>query len=265
MTQDTKIKIYCEEDFLKMRKAGIAAAHILDFIADYIEPNITTEELDQLCHNEIVSHGHIPAPLNYKGYPKSTCISVNHVVCHGIPGSKKLENGDILNIDVTVIVDGWYGDTSRMYYVGTVPTKARRLCEITYEAMMLGIEQVRPGQALSQIGKTIQEYVRQYGYSVVRDFCGHGIGKNFHMPPNILHYYEPKSNLTLEEGMFFTVEPMINAGKSDIIILQDRWTAVTRDRTLSAQFEHTIGVTKNGAEIFTTSPKGHTLPPYPRS
>lgn len=245
-----------------MRKAGVYSASVLDFITDYVHPGTTTDTLNTLCHDKIVSDGYVPAPLNYKGYPKSICTSINHVICHGIPSNRKLEDGDILNIDVTVIVDGWYGDTSRMYYVGKAPTKARRLCEVTYDAMMLAIDQVRPGVGLAVIGKTIQEYVEQYGFSVVRDFCGHGIGKEFHMPPNVVHYYEPSFNPTLEEGMCFTIEPMINAGKPDVIVLQDKWTAVTRDRSLSAQFEHTIGVTSTGREIFTISPKGYTRPPY---
>lgn len=251
------------ENFEGMRAAGKLAAEVLDFITPYIIPGVTTEKLDQLCHDYIISHNAIPAPLNYKGFPKSVCTSVNHVVCHGIPSQKILSNGDIMNLDVTVILDGWYGDTSRMYYIGDkVSPKAKRLCQVTYDSMMLGIEQVRDGARLNQIGKAIQTYAEKQGFSVVMDFCGHGIGKTFHTDPSILHFYDPDCDIIMQEGMMFTIEPMINAGTYQVKILGDGWTAVTRDRSLSAQFEHTLGVTKDGCEIFTVSPKGMHFPPY---
>ena len=248
------ITIHTEEDFIKMRKAGKLASEILDYIGDFVKPGITTNKLNELCHNKIIENGAIPAPLNYRGFPKSICTSINHVVCHGIPSEKILQNGDIINIDVTVIVDGWHGDSSRMYYAGEPPIKARRLCEATFEAMMLGIEQVKPGNSLGDIGFAIQSYVEKLGFSVVRDYCGHGIGKVFHTEPNVVHYGKKSSGLILEEGMFFTIEPMINAGKYETILSKhDGWTVSTRDKSLSAQFEHTVGVTKNGYEIFTIS------------
>lgn len=249
------IKIHQKEDFAKMRKAGKLAAQILDYVGAYIEDGVTTDYLNNLCHQKIIENNAIPAPLNYKGFPKSICTSVNHVVCHGIPGGKKLKNGDIINIDVTVIVDGWHGDTSRMYCVGKPAVKAKRLCQVTYDSMMIGIEQVRDGVSLSDIGKAIQGYAESFGYSVVRDFCGHGIGRVFHDEPSVVHYYD-KSNesIILKEGMFFTVEPMINAGGHETIISRhDGWTVTTRDKSLSAQYEHTIAVTKDGYEIFTVS------------
>lgn len=246
-----------------MRKAGKLCAEVLDYITDYVKPGVTTDELNTLCHEFIVSHDAIPAPLNYRGFPKSICTSVNHVVCHGIPNEKKLQDGDIINIDVTVIVDGWHGDSSRMYWAGEPPILAKRLTKVTYEATMLGIEQVRPGATLGDIGHTIQSYVEKHHYSIVRDYCGHGIGRIFHCAPNVLHYGKPKEGLVLEEGMFFTVEPMVNAGKPDTKLNEkDGWTVTTRDRSLSAQFEHTIAVTADGVEIFTASPKGYTQPPY---
>lgn len=248
------ITIHTEEDFIKMRKAGKLASEILDYIGDFVKPGITTNKLNDLCHNKIIENGAIPAPLNYRGFPKSICTSINHVVCHGIPSEKILQNGDIINIDVTVIVDGWHGDSSRMYYAGEPPIKARRLCEATFEAMRLGIEQVKPGNSLGDIGFAIQSYVEKLGFSVVRDYCGHGIGKVFHAEPNVVHYGKKGSGLILEEGMFFTIEPMINAGKYETILSKhDGWTVSTRDKSLSAQFEHTVGVTKNGYEIFTIS------------
>ena len=248
------ITIHTEEDFIKMRKAGKLASEILDYIGDFVKPGITTNKLNELCHNKIIENGAIPAPLNYRGFPKSICTSINHVVCHGIPSEKILQNGDIINIDATVIVDGWHGDSSRMYYAGEPPIKARRLCEATFEAMMLGIEQVKPGNSLGDIGFAIQSYVEKLGFSVVRDYCGHGIGKVFHTEPNVVHYGKKSSGLILEEGMFFTIEPMINAGKYETILSKhDGWTVSTRDKSLSAQFEHTVGVTKNGYEIFTIS------------
>ncbi len=248
------ITIHTEEDFIKMRKAGKLASKILDYIGNFVKPGITTNELNDLCHNKIIENGAIPAPLNYRGFPKSICTSINHVVCHGIPSEKILQNGDIVNIDVTVIVDGWHGDSSRMYYAGEPPIKARRLCEATFEAMMLGIKQVKPGNHLGDIGFAIQSYVEKLGFSVVRDYCGHGIGRIFHAEPNVVHYGKKGSGIILEEGMFFTIEPMINAGKYETILSKhDGWTVTTRDKSLSAQFEHTVGVTKNGYEIFTIS------------
>jgi methionyl aminopeptidase len=257
------ILLYDEVAFEGMRKAGELAAKTLDYITDFIQPNVTTEKLDQLCHQFIVEHNAVPAPLNYKGYPKSICTSINHVVCHGIPSDRKLLAGDILNIDVTVILDGWYGDTSRMYYAGAPTIKGKRLVEATYEAMMKGIEAVKPGVQLSQVGQAIEKHATSYNFSVVRDFCGHGIGRTFHAPPNVLHYYAPQEeDILLKPGMLFTIEPMINSGDYPTRILADGWTAITKDRSLSAQFEHTIGVTEQGYEIFTLSPKGYTLPPY---
>jgi len=257
------IPLHGAEAFAGMRKAGRLAAEVLDFITPHVEVGVTTGELDRLCHDFIVSHGAVPAPLNYKGFPKSICTSINHVVCHGIPGERALEDGDIINIDVTVILDGWYGDTSRMYFAGDkIPTKARLLVEATYEAMMQGIAAVRPGATLGDIGHAIQSYAEGKRFSVVRDFCGHGIGKVFHCPPSILHYGQAGEGIVLKPGMFFTIEPMINAGGWQTRVLSDGWTAVTKDRSLSAQFEHTLAVTETGHEIFTLSPKGYAKPPY---
>lgn len=259
------IKIHKAGDFDKMRKAGKLAAETLDFITEYVEPGVTTNRLNDLCHEFIIKNGAIPAPLNYRGFPKSICTSINHVVCHGIPSDKKLKKGDIVNIDVTVILDGWHGDTSRMYYVGDVPIKAKRLVQVTYDAMMLGIEKVKPGVHLSDIGNIIQTYAEKHNYSVVRDYTGHGIGRIFHDEPSVLHYGKPGKGPILQEGMFFTIEPMINIGKYDTILSKfDNWTVTTRDKSLSAQFEHTVGVTKNGVEIFTASPKKLLCPPYER-
>ncbi len=246
-----------------MRRAGQLAASVLDMIGEYVRVGVTTQELNDLCHDMIVGAGAIPAPLNYRGFPRSICTSVNHVVCHGIPSPLKLKDGDIVNIDVTVIADGWHGDTSRMYFVGNPPIKAKRLTQVTYDAMMLGIEQVKPGNLVSDIGRAIQNYAEKHGYSVVRDYCGHGLGKVFHTAPSILHYYEEGHSPELKEGMFFTVEPMINIGDYETILSKhDGWTVTTRDKSLSAQFEHSIGVTATGYEIFTSSPKGFNYPPY---
>jgi len=257
------ITIHKKDDFAKMRVAGKLAAETLDFITEYVNPGVTTDHLNSLCHDFITERGAIPAPLNYKGFPKSICTSINHVVCHGIPSEKVLKNGDIINIDVTVLVDGWHGDTSRMYYVGEVAVKPKRLIQVTYDAMMIGIEKVKPGAHIGDIGHAIQTYAEKHNYSVVRDYTGHGIGRIFHDEPTILHYGKPGTGPVLEEGMFFTVEPMINAGKYDTILSKfDDWTVTTRDKSLSAQFEHTIGVTKDGAEIFTLSPKQLLYPPY---
>ncbi len=257
------IKIHTPDDFDGMRKAGRLAAETLDFITPHVVPGVSTETLNQLCHDFITQAGAIPAPLGYRGFPKSICTSVNHVVCHGIPDEKKkLEDGDIINIDVTVILDGWYGDTSRMFYAGKVGTKARKLCDVTYEAMMRGIEVVKPGATVGDIGHAIQTFAEGHRFSVVRDFCGHGLGRIFHDAPSILHFGKPGQGPELREGMFFTIEPMINAGKFDVKVLADNWTAVTKDKSLSAQFEHSIGVTATGYEIFTLSPKGWNAPPY---
>jgi methionyl aminopeptidase len=261
--EDRRIKIHTEADFAAMRKAGRLAAEVLDFITPHVRPGVTTDALDRLCHGFIVDHGAIPAPLNYRGFPRSICTSINHVVCHGIPGDRKLAEGDIVNLDITVILDGWHGDTSRMFLVGErVPLKARRLVEVTYEAMMRGVAVVRPGVPIGAIGHAIQAYAEAQRFSVVRDFCGHGVGRIFHDAPSILHFGEADRGPVMREGMFFTVEPMINAGRFEVKILSDGWTAVTKDRSLSAQFEHTVGVTKGGHEIFTLSPKGWHHPPY---
>jgi methionyl aminopeptidase len=257
------IVLHGAEAFEGMRTAGRLAAEVLDMIAPHVQPGVATGHLDALCHDFIVDHGATPAPLNYRGYPRSNCISVNHVVCHGIPDEKKiLKEGDILNIDVTVIVDGWHGDSSRMYIAGAPSVKARRLIDVTYEAMMRGIAAVRPGATLGDIGHAIQSYAEGQRCSVVRDFCGHGLGRVFHTAPNVLHYGAPGTGLMLKPGMFITIEPMINLGRYAVKMLPDGWTAVTKDRSLSAQFEHSIGVTDEGCEIFTRSPKGLDHPPY---
>ena len=256
------IHIHEDNDFHGMRKAGQLAAATLDFITPHVQPGVTTEELDRLCNGFILDNNAVPAPLNYKGFPKSICTSINHVVCHGIPGGRRLDEGDILNIDVTVILDGWYGDTSRMFGVGKVAVKAARLMDVTYECLMKGIEVVKPGATLGDIGHAIQEYAENKRFSVVRDFCGHGLGRVFHSAPSILHYGTAGMGAVLQKGMFFTIEPMINAGKYAVKILPDGWTAVTRDRSLSAQFEHSLGVTENGCELFTVSPLGLHKPPY---
>lgn len=250
-TMDGSIQIHTESDFEGMRKAGRLASQVLDFITPHVAVGRTTDELNTLCHDFIIAAGAIPAPLGYRGYTKSICTSVNHVVCHGIPGPKKLAKGDILNIDVTVILDGWHGDTSRMFTLGPVNRLADRLINVTYEAMLLGLETIKPGAHSNDIGRAIQTHVEKHGYSVVRDFTGHGIGRIFHTAPMILHYDAPRYGVELKEGMFFTVEPMVNAGKPHTKVLADGWTAVTRDASLSAQWEHSIGVTSSGFEIFT--------------
>jgi len=256
------IKIHTEADYEGMRKAGHLAAKTLDFITEHVVPGVTTEKLDKLCADFIADHGGISAPLNYRGYPKSVCISVNHVVCHGIPGEKTLLDGDILNIDVTPILDGWHGDSSRMYFAGEPSVKAKRLVEATYESLMKGLSVIKPGATLGDIGHAIESFVAPFRYSVVRDFCGHGLGRVFHDAPNVLHFGRPGEGMVLREGMFFTVEPMINTGRPEVKILADGWTAVTKDRSLSAQFEHSIAVTADGIEIFTLSPAGLDQPPY---
>ncbi len=263
VAEDRQIVLHGPEAFAGMRKAGRLAAETLDFITPYVRPGITTGELDRLCHEFITGHGAVPAPLNYRGFPKSICTSVNHVVCHGIPSEKRLVDGDIVNIDVTVILGGWHGDTSRMFPVGKVGVKAQRLVDVTYEAMMRGIAAVGPGASLGDIGHAVQSHAEANRFSVVRDFCGHGIGQIFHAPPSVLHYGTAGTGTVLREGMFFTIEPMINAGKYQVKVLEDGWTAVTRDRSLSAQFEHTVAVTAEGHEIFTLSPAGLHRPPYP--
>ena len=249
-----QIKLWGEEAFAGMRRAGRLAAEALDMIAEHVRPGVTTDELDRLVYDFTVDHGAVPAPLYYRGFPKSICTSVNHVVCHGIPGERRLKEGDIVNIDVTVILDGWHGDTSRMYAVGEISRKAERLIEVTREALMRGIAAARPGATTGDIGHAIQQYAESQRCSVVRDFCGHGLGRLFHDAPNILHYGRPGTGQELKPGMFFTIEPMLNLGRPQVKILSDGWTAVTRDRSLSAQFEHSIGITEEGCEIFTLSP-----------
>ena len=252
--------IHKSEDFEGMRKAGNLAARTLDLLVDHVKPGVSSQELDRIAFNFIDSNNGFIAPLFYKGFPKSICTSLNHVICHGIPSNRVLESGDIVNIDVTVIVDGWHGDTSRMFPVGKINNKAQKLIDCTYEAMMNGIEAVSPNAHLGDIGAKIQLIAENQNYSVVRDFCGHGLGKVFHEYPNILHYGEIGEGDKIEQGMFFTVEPMINIGKYDVRMLNDGWTAVTKDKTLSAQFEHSIGVTQDGHEIFTKSPAGLDKP-----
>ena len=260
--ESRRITIHKPEDFAAMRRAGKLAAETLDMITAHVRPGISTGEIDKLCHDYMVERGAIPATLGYRGYTKSSCTSVNHVVCHGIPGDRVLVDGDIINIDVTVILDGWHGDSSRMYVAGEASTKAKLLMDVTYDAMMKGIAAIRPGATLGDIGHAIQVHVEKHRFSVVRDFCGHGIGRHFHEPPNILHFGRPGEGPKLKPGMFFTVEPMVNAGRPEVKILDDGWTAVTRDRSLSAQFEHMVAVTDNGVEIFTLSPNGMHKPPY---
>ncbi|MDR3499207.1 MAG: type I methionyl aminopeptidase [Parvibaculum sp.] len=257
-----QIKLYGAEAFEGMRKVGRLSGAALDMLVPLIKPGVTTEEIDRAVYDFGLANGALPATLGYRGYRHSCCTSINHVVCHGIPGDRALRDGDIVNVDVTYILDGWHGDTNRMYFVGDVPRKAARLCEVTYEAMMRGIGAVKPGATLGDIGAAIQEYAEGERCSVVREFCGHGVGLVFHDMPNILHYGRRGEGAKLKEGMIFTIEPMINAGKPGVKILSDGWTAVTRDRSLSAQFEHSIGVTATGAEIFTKSPAGLDCPPY---
>ena len=238
------------------------AAETLDMIGDYVEPGVSTEKINSLCHDFMLDNGAKPATLGYRGFPKSCCISINHVVCHGIPGPKILKESDILNIDVTCILNGWFGDSSRMYIAGTTSKKASRLIEVTYNALLKGIEVVKPGNTFGDIGEAIQTYVEGKKMSVVRDFCGHGTGETFHKEPNVLHYGKNGEGQKLEVGMIFTIEPMINEGKYETKILSDGWTAVTKDKKLSAQFEHTVGITNDGYEIFTISKKGLNFPPY---
>lgn len=262
------INIKTEKDIEHMRVACKLAAEVLDFITPHVKPGVTTGKLDELCHDYMVNvQKTIPAPLNYAPhghtpYPKSICTSVNHQICHGIPGEKILKNGDVLNIDVTVIKDGYYGDTSRMFHVGDISIQAKRLSDITYDCMWLGIDQVKPGATLGDIGHAIQTYAEKHGFSVVREFCGHGIGKNFHEDPQVLHYGQPGRGATLKPGMIFTIEPMINAGKRDIKQLGDGWTIVTKDHSLSAQWEHTVLVTESGYEVLTVSADTPAAPSF---
>jgi len=252
--ESRRITLHASDDFAGMRRAGHLAAACLDMIAGHVGPGVATGELDRLCHEFLVERGAVPATLGYRGYTKSSCISVNHVVCHGIPGDRVLSEGDILNVDVTAILDGWHGDTSRMFAAGQPSTKARLLMDVTHEAMMRGVAAARPGNTLGDIGHAIQSYVERHRFSVVRDFCGHGIGRKFHEPPNVLHFGRAGEGPRLAPGMFFTIEPMVNLGRPETKILADDWTAITRDKSLSAQFEHSVGVTATGCEIFTASP-----------
>lgn len=261
--RDGTIKLHGPEGFEGMRRAGRLAAEILDALAPMVQPGVSTQELDDVVRQMTLDGGAVPATLGYRGYTHSCCISINHVVCHGIPSDKVLKDGDIVNIDVTPLLDGWHGDTSRMYLVGDVPLKARRLVDVTYECLMLGIEAAgRPGARLGNIGAAIQSYAEGNRYGVVREFCGHGLGRLFHDAPEVVHAARAGTGPELKPGMFFTIEPMINLGKPGVKVLEDGWTAVTRDRSLSAQFEHSIGITENGVEIFTKSPKGLDKPPY---
>ncbi len=259
------IRIHDPADFAGMHAAGRVAAEILDEIAPNVLPGVSTDELDRTVQNLIEAKGAVSATIGYKGYRHATCISVNHVVCHGIPSDKRLKDGDILNIDVTVIVDGWFGDTSRMYVAGTPGRKAERLIDITHDSLMEGIAQVRPGNTFGDIGAAIQRFAESHRCSVVRDFCGHGLGRVFHAAPNVLHYGRPGTGPLLEPGMFFTIEPMINLGRPETRVLEDDWTAVTRDRSLSAQFEHSVGVTETACEIFTLSPAHRFHPTWDRA
>ena len=257
-----QIKLHAREDFAAMREAGQLAARCLDEVAGLNRPGVTTEDIDRFVFEFAVKHSALPATLGYRGYWKSSCTSINHVVCHGIPGHKPLREGDIVNVDVTLILGGWHGDSSRMYQVGEIKRAAQRLIDVTYEAMMRGIAEIRPGASTGDIGAAIQDYAEAQRCSVVRDFCGHGVGRLFHDAPNILHYGQRGDGAELKRGMIFTVEPMINLGRPQVKVLADGWTAVTRDRSLSAQFEHSVGVTDDGVEIFTASPAGLDRPPY---
>jgi methionyl aminopeptidase len=256
------VPIHGPEAFAGMRRAGRLAAEVLDLIGPEVRPGVTTDALDRLAASIIRDHGASAAPLGYRGYPKSICTSINHVVCHGIPGDRRLQDGDILNIDVTVVLDGWHGDTSRMFFAGTPGLKARRLCQVTFEAMWQGIRAVRPGATLGDIGHAIQRHAEANRCSVVRDYCGHGIGRVFHDAPSVLHFGGPGDGLVLAPGMLFTIEPMINAGGFEVKLRKDGWTVVTKDLQLSAQFEHTVGVTGEGVEVFTLSPAGLHHPPW---
>ncbi|MBT0669885.1 type I methionyl aminopeptidase [Novosphingobium profundi] len=260
--RDGTIKLHGPEAFEGMRKAGRLATQILDEIAPMVRPGVTTAALDDKVREMTLDGGAVPATLGYRGYAHSCCISINHVVCHGIPSEKTLKDGDILNIDVTPLLDGWHGDSSRMYFAGEPSLKARRLVDVTYECLMIGIEQAKPGNRIGDIGAAIQKHAEQYRYGVVREFCGHGLGRLFHDAPEVVHAARAGTGALIKPGMFFTIEPMINLGKPPVKLLSDGWTAVTRDKSLSAQFEHSIGITEDGCEIFTLSPKGQHQPPY---
>jgi methionyl aminopeptidase len=259
---DRLIVLNDAQAFDGMRAAGRLAAGVLDMLIPHVVPGVSTLALDKLAYDFVLAAGAVPATIFYRGYAHSLCTSINHVICHGIPNHKALAAGDIVNIDVTVVLDGWHGDTSRMYLVGDPPLKARRLVDLTWEAMMLGIEHAVPGNTVGHIGAAIQKHAEKHRLAVVRDFCGHGLGRRFHMAPNIVHAGRPGEGAELKPGMFFTVEPMLNLGRADARILEDGWTAVTRDRSLSAQFEHSVGITETGCEIFTLSPAGLHRPPY---
>jgi methionyl aminopeptidase len=261
MVRTSQIKVHGQEGFEGMRRAGKVAAACLDMLVPHVQPGVLTDDLDKLVREFTLDHGALPACLFYRGFPKTVCISPNHVVCHGIPGERTLREGDIVNIDVTVIVDGWHGDTSRMYGVGEVAPRARRLVDVTFEALQVGMAAVKPGNRFGDIGAAIQAYVEAQRCSVVRDFCGHGVGQIFHDSPNVLHFGRRGDGEVLRPGMFFTIEPMVNLGKPQVKVLSDGWTAVTRDKSLSAQFEHSVGVTETGCEIFTASPAGLDKPP----
>jgi methionyl aminopeptidase len=263
LTRTGAIRLHGPDGFEGMRKAGRVAAEVMDALVPHVVPGVTTAELDAIVYREIEARGGVPATLGYRGYTHSSCISINHVVCHGIPSERTLKDGDIVNIDVTPIVDGWHGDTSRMYLVGdAVPIKAKRLVDVTYECLMMGNEQAKPGNHMGDVAHAIQRHAEKHRFGVVRDFCGHGLGQLFHDAPEVVHVGRPGTGPELRPGMFFTIEPMINIGKPDVKVLEDGWTAVTRDRSLSAQFEHSIGITEDGCEIFTTSPAGFDRPPY---
>ena len=260
--RDGTIKLHGPEGFEGMRRAGRLAAEILDAMVDEVRPGVSTEELDRIVREMTLDGGAVPATLGYRGYAHSCCISINHVVCHGIPSPKTLREGDIVNIDVTPLLEGWHGDSSRMYILGEASLKARRLVDVTYECLMIGIEQARPGARLGDIGAAIQAHAESHRYGVVRDFCGHGVGRLFHDAPEVVHAARAGTGPELRPGMFMTIEPMINLGKPAVKLLGDGWTAVTRDKSLSAQFEHSIGITETGCEIFTKSPEGLDKPPY---
>ena len=262
LPRDGTIKLHGPAGFAGMRKAGRLAAEILDALVPLVRPGVTTAALDDVVRQMTLDGGAVPATLGYRGYTHSCCISINHVVCHGIPSEKTLKDGDIVNIDVTPLLDGWHGDTSRMYLVGDVPLKARRLVDVTYECLMIGIEKARPGARLGDIGAAIQRHAEGHRYGVVREFCGHGLGRLFHDAPEVIHAARAGTGPELRPGMFFTIEPMINLGKPPVKLLEDGWTAVTRDRSLSAQFEHSIGITGDGCEVFSASPRGLDKPPY---
>jgi methionyl aminopeptidase len=262
MARTGVIKLYGADAFAGMRAAGRLAAETLDMLVPHMVPGVTTAEIDRLIYDFVTAAGGVPATLGYRGYTHSTCVSINHVVCHGIPSEKTLKSGDIVNVDVTPILGGWHGDSSRMYLIGDVPLRARRLVEVTYECLMLGIEQARPGNRMGDVANAIQRHAEKHRYGVVRDFCGHGLGRLFHDAPEVVHVGKPGTGPELRPGMIFTIEPMVNIGRPDVKLLEDGWTAVTRDRSLSAQFEHSVGITEDGCEVFTLSPKGWHQPPF---